>query len=254
MAETFVPYDEFRALRDLAAKKLAFNMRAMARAITEGDHRAQEQIMQQMSKTIAHSMADADMLGRASLMQDVGVPVRRPAKMRATLREVYFHHSPKIVRMADGKLTARIGHEMQELAAEDLVPTQRRVSMAMSDYSKSYSDIIFNYNLTLAFQAGRIRQSLAPDSGVLAYRYFTAHDERVRPNHAAMEGFTARPDDPVWDQLAPPLGFNCRCRLQAVTEDLPQIRNLPYRRRAPAGAFSDLGFNRSRPDKMIYGS
>lgn len=43
--------------------------------------------------------------------------------------------------------------------------------------------------------------------------YRTQGDDRVRDEHEALNGFTAAIDDPVWNSIAPPSGWNCRCYL-----------------------------------------
>ncbi len=40
-------------------------------------------------------------------------------------------------------------------------------------------------------------------------------DLHTRPKHAALNGFTARADDPVWEFLYTPDGYHCRCRIRA---------------------------------------
>lgn len=49
--------------------------------------------------------------------------------------------------------------------------------------------------------------------------YMTQGDDRVRPWHAALEGFTARRDDfPSW--MIPPIEWGCRCYLVDMTGDV----------------------------------
>ncbi len=50
------------------------------------------------------------------------------------------------------------------------------------------------------------------------YLYDAVNDSRTRPTHAAMDGFVARHDDPVWGQWSPACGHRCRCKRIAVTE------------------------------------
>lgn len=42
-------------------------------------------------------------------------------------------------------------------------------------------------------------------------QYSTVGDSRVRPEHAALDKFTAPKTDPVWRRIYPPNGWNCRC-------------------------------------------
>lgn len=41
--------------------------------------------------------------------------------------------------------------------------------------------------------------------------YSTVGDNRVRPEHKALDKFTALKSDPVWRRIYPPLAWNCRC-------------------------------------------
>lgn len=42
-------------------------------------------------------------------------------------------------------------------------------------------------------------------------------DDRTRPNHAAAHGKMMRADDPAWDDVRPPAGYQCRCMLRSLT-------------------------------------
>jgi len=42
-------------------------------------------------------------------------------------------------------------------------------------------------------------------------QYVTAGDDRVREEHAVLDGVIKRIDDPFWDIYYPPNGYNCRC-------------------------------------------
>ncbi|WP_244161278.1 minor capsid protein [Pseudomonas anguilliseptica] len=42
-------------------------------------------------------------------------------------------------------------------------------------------------------------------------------DGRTRPSHRALNGKVYRHDDPVWSAIYPPNGFNCRCRVTALS-------------------------------------
>jgi SPP1 gp7 family putative phage head morphogenesis protein len=47
-------------------------------------------------------------------------------------------------------------------------------------------------------------------------QYDTAGDDKVRPEHAAMDGITLPVDDPFWKSFYPPNGWNCRCTVRKV--------------------------------------
>lgn len=55
--------------------------------------------------------------------------------------------------------------------------------------------------------------------GTTYLQYRTALDDRVRAEHAALEGVTLPQDDPFWDTAFPPNGWNCRCHVIPVPQE-----------------------------------
>jgi hypothetical protein len=47
-------------------------------------------------------------------------------------------------------------------------------------------------------------------------QYRTAGDDKVRPQHAALNGVTLPPSDSFWEEFYPPNGWNCRCTVVQV--------------------------------------
>lgn len=47
-------------------------------------------------------------------------------------------------------------------------------------------------------------------------QYRTQKDDKVRPEHAALDGVTLPPSDPFWAEFYPPNGWNCRCTVVQV--------------------------------------
>jgi hypothetical protein len=58
------------------------------------------------------------------------------------------------------------------------------------------------------------------------WQFVAVMDSRTRPAHAALNGKVFRYDDPFWDTHYPPLGFNCRCRVRALSDKNIKSRNL----------------------------
>jgi SPP1 gp7 family putative phage head morphogenesis protein len=120
----------------------------------------------------------------------------------------------------------------------------------VAEISRQQANTIFQTNVQRAYQNGRFEQM--KDPAVMAalpyWQYATAGDSRVRPAHAALDGFTALNDDPVWRRIYPPCGFNCRCTVIAVSEeDAPDDASTPGLTRIPPEAASvpDPGFGGS---------
>lgn len=78
---------------------------------------------------------------------------------------------------------------------------------------------VFETNVQTAYNAGRWELYQAPEvvAAFPLYEYHTVGDARVRPTHAAMNGYVARRDDPIWETWWPPCGFNCRCTVTAIS-------------------------------------
>ena len=98
-------------------------------------------------------------------------------------------------------------------------------------------DTAFNTAMQKAYSLGRYEQMRDPTvMGVLPYRqYWTVGDDRVRPELAVLDGFTARAEDPVWQKIYPPNGFNCRCSVAPILkEEAPKDADEPGMERLPA--------------------
>ena len=90
-----------------------------------------------------------------------------------------------------------------------LEETQRKVR----NLTKFRLQTIFWTQTAQAYHDGTYEQQHDPDvEGAIIYReYLSARTETTRPSHRAMHGFLAPADDPIWEQIWPLNGFNCKC-------------------------------------------
>lgn len=112
-----------------------------------------------------------------------------------------------------------------------------------------HADLVFEQNMATAYANGRFQQMSDPDvvAALPYWRYRTAEDDRVRPNHAALERFTARQSDTIWGLIYPPNGFNCRCLVEPLLASEGSAEaDVPGVDRLPAGGRPDPGFD-SKP-------
>ena len=128
---------------------------------------------------------------------------------------------------------------------------QRRYGEPQASYVSAYADTVFRTNTTTAYAEGRFEQARDPEVApfVGAFRYDATLDGDVRANHRAADGFVAAVNDPAWNVLRPPLGYNCRCALGIVTTEqakragvIDADGSVVYASALPRGAGPDAGF------------
>lgn len=85
---------------------------------------------------------------------------------------------------------------------------------------------IYQTNMQSAYMAGRYVDAVeAADTHPYAM-YIAIQDASTRPSHAALHGRVFRLDDPVWQHICPPNGYNCRCRFVTMSEAEVKRRGL----------------------------
>ena len=210
---------------------------------------------------IANALGDtttaAYIEGAAASVEKVGVPVVAPAKIspadlsfievefpaaKASARslvskKVYtpkefkalnnasraraFTAAGEITDEARTRLRDRLG-EMAEQGAD------RKAFVAEMDalpLSEPHLEQIFRNNIRTAFSEGQEEVLDQPGVGeAFVYRRYDAiRDDRVRPEHLALETSGIQgtniyhKDDPVWKAFRPPWDFNCRCDWTAIS-------------------------------------
>lgn len=82
-------------------------------------------------------------------------------------------------------------------------------------YNQNYLRAEYNFVHASADMAAKWEQ-FAADGDRYLLQYRTANDDRVRPEHADLEGVTLPIDDPFWASYYPPNGWNCRCTVVQV--------------------------------------
>lgn len=75
---------------------------------------------------------------------------------------------------------------------------------------------IYQTNMQSAYMAGRYKRQMEADAFPFL-QYVAVMDSKTRPSHSLLHGKIWRKDDPVWDTISPPRGYNCRCRTRALT-------------------------------------
>ena len=85
---------------------------------------------------------------------------------------------------------------------------------------------IYRTNLQTAYMAGRFKAFQENADHRPYLMYVAIMDGRTRPSHLAMNGRVFHIKDPIWKSHCPPLAFNCRCRVRALSESAVQRMGL----------------------------
>lgn len=167
------------------------------------------------------------------------------APVRAAIEESYNiirpalssleHHTPETVRHAlDNNAFIFSGfrtyHSLRELGLSltdkkgNILPLEefrKEVRKVHDKYNVNYLEAEYEHAVGASLMADRWHeQQQGGDRYNLQYR--TAGDNRVRPDHEALEGITLPKSDKFWSDYYPPNGWRCRCDVVEVSpEDYP---------------------------------
>jgi SPP1 gp7 family putative phage head morphogenesis protein len=84
-------------------------------------------------------------------------------------------------------------------------------------YNKNYLESEYEFAVGSSQMASKWGEFSSSERFMLQYR--TAGDNRVRPEHEALNTITLLKEDPFWNHYTPPNGWNCRCTVVEVLKD-----------------------------------
>ena len=160
------------------------------------------------------------------------------------LRKSFHGFAQGKVRESSKLIEQRINNALADITRRDLTERQgaRELEralekMGLTAKNASLPRTLVRTHSQIAFNAAQYKVAQDdPDDVVWGYRYVTMGDDRVRESHARLEGLVRAKDDPIWDSIWPPNGWNCRCQVVAITR--PQRQS-----RVPRDAEPDDGFD-----------
>ena len=152
-------------------------------------------------------------------LDDSSIQYEIPAEMRQSLEQDIFVFSG-----------FKTYHQLKE-ASELLRDSQGRVksfnqfyqdvSAIRNKYNRNWLHAEYNFAVSSAQMASHWAE-YQQDEEMANLQYRTALDDKVRPEHATLEGVTLPMSDPFWDIAFPPNGWNCRCHvIPVLKEDFP---------------------------------
>lgn len=85
---------------------------------------------------------------------------------------------------------------------------------------------ILRTNAQVAYSAGRRKRQMEVAEDLPFWLYVAVLDGVTRKSHRELNGKVFPANDPIWDAIYPPNGFNCRCRVRALTAREVERRGL----------------------------
>lgn len=142
---------------------------------------------------------------RVDVLQDIRNALDKVIREGGTLDDFRSQLQPILEKKGWWGRKAQIDPETGEKHGKGLTP--RRLQT------------IYRTNMQVAFMAGRYKQFMENVEERPFFQYVAVLDSRTRPSHRALHGRTFKYDDGFWGVFWPPNGWNCRCRVRALSGD-----------------------------------
>lgn len=124
---------------------------------------------------------------------------------KTSLEQNIFHFSA-------AKTLAEVQALNQALRDSDGYADFRKRAEKITDtFNKTWQQTEYQTAVNCAENASTYRRLKGKTKVFPYWQYRTAGDDKVREEHAALDGLILRHDDPLWDRIYPPNGWKCRC-------------------------------------------
>lgn len=161
----------------------------------------------------------------------------RAFAMAGTVSDQVLQIAQQVI--AQGIKNGQSFREVANALRERLQPFLDRDAIDPIAASGGRLDTTVRTNVVDAFNMAR-REEFRRDTDFVPFLQYSAIlDDRVRPNHRAMDGREYRTDNRIWDDWTPPNGFNCRCLIVPLTVLDERVKESPP---PPANVKPDKGF------------
>ncbi len=101
---------------------------------------------------------------------------------------------------------------------------KRDITGIDNTYNRNYLNAEYKFAVQSSQMAVKW-QDFEKDGDRYLLQYRTASDDKVRPEHAVLNGTTLPIDDPFWNSYLPPLDWGCRCTTVQVSRNKYPMSN-----------------------------
>jgi len=149
-----------------------------------------------------------------------------PQEKVEQLRQMYDAEAFRVLSNAGYAIETRLLRKMEKITSEGLhvkdgVKELRKTfdRLGITPTSNFQLEAIYRTQTQTAYHAAKWLQGQELGDFLWGYKYTTVGDDRVRPEHLAMEGTTLPKDHPFWRTSFPPNGWACRCTVIELFEE-----------------------------------
>ena len=149
----------------------------------------------------------------ATMLNNSFVQVKMSDKMRERLtRSNYIFSGIKTFHELNEAFPSMVDENGNKKPFERFLNDVQKIN---STYNANYLHAEYNFVQASATMAAKWEQ-FSEDGDRYNLQYRTAKDDKVRPEHAALDGVTLPMSDSFWETYYPPNGWNCRCTVVQV--------------------------------------
>jgi SPP1 gp7 family putative phage head morphogenesis protein len=177
----------------ITKKELDGIVRILAEAMQEANAKAREQVRRSSKVISAASLLDLGDFFPDALSIVSGFAANINQELQAFTADLVAQGLPtkSAIPLLEEKFAALGVSPKNSFSIENIIRTQTQITYNAAKYEEEQQPYIQDI--------------------LWGYKYVTTGDERVRPEHASLDGVTLPKDDPFWQRFYPPNGWSCRC-------------------------------------------
>lgn len=138
------------------------------------------------------------------------------------------HEAWTLAKISDVEQIEQVKQSLVKALAEgkSFREWQQALTPEMLALPRHYQETVFRTAMLSSYNGAKWTHFRAHAERRPILRYIAINDGRTRPAHRALHGLMMPVGDERWANLAPPLGFNCRCSLVSFSDK--QAKALGY--------------------------
>lgn len=125
-----------------------------------------------------------------------------------------------LYRFSAAKTLAEI-QELNQIFRESssFAEFEKRARVVCNNFNSKWARTEYDTAYLSAQSASRYQQLIRKDKVFPYWQYRAIHDKHTRPEHMMLDGVVLPAGDKLWNEIYPPNGWNCRCRVKPLLKN-----------------------------------